>query len=208
MIAANNMTMTNENSTLLCNETLDGSVLKASNKQPRALQTIQANEKKSSKQSKKKGANNKNKKNSLKALDDTLQDKGLCSCGLKSAGKCANNQCITCCSGCSHHEKSKRARANKRLKKANKDASNKKEETDVPVSKISQVKVVNTDAAADEPKVQVLTEKSVTFKVAHEETVEQDQEEEIVPMDIGGKPKDLLGSLIRAIASFPHFCPE
>jgi hypothetical protein len=85
----------------------------------------------------------------------------------------------------------------------------KQEETSVPVSKISQVKVVNNDAAVDESKVEV-TEKSVavTFNLPEEETVEQEEEAEIVPIDIGGKPKDMLGSLIRAIANFPHFCPE
>jgi hypothetical protein len=209
MIAASNMTMPNKKSTLLCNETLEGSVLKSSNKQPRALQPILANEK-SSKQSKKNKGGAAKKKISLKALDDTFQDKGLCSCGLKSAGKCANNQCINCCSGCRHHEKSKKAKANKRLaakkKKANKEIM-KQEETSDPVSKISQVKVVNNDAAVDESKVEV-TEKSVTFNLPEEETVEQEEEAEIVPINIGGKPKDMLGSLIRAIANFPHFCPE
>jgi hypothetical protein len=210
MVAANNMTMPNKKSTHFCNKTLEGSVLRSSNKQPRPLQPILANEK-SSKQSKKnKGAAK--KKNSLKGLDDTLQDKDLCSCGLKSAGKCANNQCMTCCSGCPHHKKSKKTKANKRLaakkKKANKEIM-KQEETSVPVSKISQVKVVNNDAAVDESKVEV-TEKSVavTFNLPEEETVEQEEEAEIVPIDIGGKPKDMLGSLIRAIANFPHFCPE
>ena len=188
---ASTMTMTNENdgAVLLCNETLDGDVMRAA--KPRALQPLQSNNSKSAKKNKKK-RDAKKKKNvlknlddTLKALDDTLKEQDLCSCGKKMATKCANKQCLKCCSGCPRHKKAQ-----------------------VFIQQDIAVKNDEEPPKAEAKNIEPVTENVVEPKITVD-TVDGDEDMPVVNVDVGGKHNDLLGSLIRVIINIPNgFCPE
>lgn len=213
------MTMTtNENdaSTLLCKETFVGSNVIVNDSMPRALQTLPSNNKAPSK----KAANIKKKKKSVKhspkSLEDSLKEQNLCGCGKKMAAKCANQQCVKCCSGCPRHNKSKAAKSKAAKSKKQSIVVKNLEGKKTTVNSKKGVLVAENGVSTKQTsgaKSNVDSKEEVVVKSESEipvETVDPTQEDdlEVVPIDIGGGHNDLLGSLIRAIASFPNFCPE
>lgn len=183
--------MVNEinSSILLCHETLDGDVARPS--KTRALQPLQSNKapssKKNNKASKKK-TKKRSTKLSVKSLDDAIKEQDLCSCGKRNASKCSNQQCAVCCSGCPRHKKAKASKAKKQT------------EQDVKPKEPTVIQSTKSEEAV----VEVVTSETVDTV----NTIEaQDEEMPVVPIDIGGH-HDMLGGMIRAILSFPNFCPE
>ena len=194
----------NDCSIPLCHETLD--VVKAS--KPRALQRLQATNNKAPSSSKN---NKKNKKRraakNLKSLDDAIKEQDLCSCGNKLAAKCANQQCVKCCSGCPRHIKKEKTSKAKTM--ANMEPTSKKVVANAKEEPENEKIVANAKEIVVEPQVTEAAVGSPFNSAVSVETVDIHDEGDaaVVPIDFGSH-HDFLGSFIRALVSFPNFCPE